>query len=930
MRGRSGFLQDMEQNGFTLQYMFDHYPFLPEERELGLHTVRRVRPDFSWQYQHRNGHYSLPLIAECYDQLKKEIPSFPRLPFTANELRQMFKKQLAMEEAGFVTVESVKVSRSVNPDTASQRKGRIEHLRSHWRKELLLAFRDAKSKINPRRANHFGTSIYPFLQLLPEEDYIDIMIMVMTTLPPNGEAMIVFAKDLGRKVQSRFCIKRKQKLGITALVTKVYDHYVELLASDGKVHNKFPREYWQELERDLLHWYAYGHQDVNWSDATTMQLGTFLANIMVSGMNIPKNAKNPLQQRLIPAVYHTYNYQSKRKIGFIKPHPMLTQILESDQNSSLIFDAFVMPTYCPPVPWTSPTFGGYIVVPTQLIRMEEGITKQRDLLDHCKEEDPSKLHVILDTVNQLGNCPWHINEEVLDVIISLFNSGGSTQLGVPPPPSAGPILPKYDPTGKTGIADRTAYNNDMRLARKTLFEMHSLHMDAEYKLSIANALRHRTFWFPHNIDFRGRSYSCPPHFNHIGSDTTRSLLQFAEGQPLGPNGFDWLKIHLVNLMGRNKCESLSERLRYANAHMEDILDSADRPLEGHRWWMKSDEPWQTLACCKEIAKAVRSPDPAAFISHLPVHQDGSCNGLQHYAALGRDVVGAASVNLIPHELPQDVYEVVAQKVEQHRLRDAANGLQIAQVLEGFINRKVVKQTVMTVVYGVTRYGARLQVEKRLDELEDFPKAHVWKASIYLSRGIFHSLKEMFASTREIQEWLTESARLISMAGYSVEWISPVGLPIIQPYHHIKYTNLKSGIQTVSVCNMDMQQKPHTMKQKNAFPPNFIHSLDSTHMMLTALNCYRKGLTFVSIHDCFWTHAKTVDIMNQVCREQFVALHSQPILENLSKFLLRKHSGLLPEKTKERERHLKLLDVLTRVPKKGELVVMSVSLALQHP
>ena len=29
-----------------------------------------------------------------------------------------------------------------------------------------------------------------------------------------------------------------------------------------------------------------------------------------------------------------------------------------------------------------------------------------------------------------------------------------------------------------------------------------------------------------------------------------------------------------------------------------------------------------------------------------------------------------------------------------------------------------------------------------------------------------------------------------------------------------------------------------MKQKNAFPPNFVHSLDSTHMLLTALHCQR--------------------------------------------------------------------------------------------
>ena len=44
----------------------------------------------------------------------------------------------------------------------------------------------------------------------------------------------------------------------------------------------------------------------------------------------------------------------------------------------------------------------------------------------------------------------------------------------------------------------------------------------------------------------------------------------------------------------------------------------------------------------------------------------------------------------------------------------------------------------------------------------------------------------------------------------------------------------------------------------------------------------QGSTFASVHDCYWTHASDVDIMNKVCREQFVNLHSQPILENLSK------------------------------------------------
>ncbi len=37
------------------------------------------------------------------------------------------------------------------------------------------------------------------------------------------------------------------------------------------------------------------------------------------------------------------------------------------------------------------------------------------------------------------------------------------------------------------------------------------------------------------------------------------------------------------------------------------------------------------------------------------------------------------------------------------------------------------------------------------------------------------------------------------------------------------------------------QPPNPAKQRSAFPPNFIHSLDSTHMMYTANACRSQGL-----------------------------------------------------------------------------------------
>ena len=71
-----------------------------------------------------------------------------------------------------------------------------------------------------------------------------------------------------------------------------------------------------------------------------------------------------------------------------------------------------------------------------------------------------------------------------------------------------------------------------------------------------------------------------------------------------------------------------------------------------RWWQQADSPWQLLAVCYDLQAALSSGEPESYCSRLPVHQDGSCNGLQHYAALGRDEKGGRAVNLLPVDKPQ--------------------------------------------------------------------------------------------------------------------------------------------------------------------------------------------------------------------------------------------------------------------------------------
>ena len=52
-----------------------------------------------------------------------------------------------------------------------------------------------------------------------------------------------------------------------------------------------------------------------------------------------------------------------------------------------------------------------------------------------------------------------------------------------------------------------------------------------------------------------------------------------------------------------------------------------------------------------------------------------------------------------------------------------------------------------------------------------------------------------------------------------------------------------------------------------------------------------GLSFAGVHDSFWTHAGSVDVMNTILREKFYELHSQPLLQNLREELVQQSPGL---------------------------------------
>lgn len=619
-----------------------------------------------------------------------------------------------------------------------------------------------------------------------------------------------------------------------------------------------------------------------WDHALQAKVGSRLIELLLQASFIQppvdQSAEGPPEIR--PAFKHTLKTvmvgkKVVKRYGVIECDPLVKRGLERTARHMVIP---YMPMLVKPIPWTGYNKGGYLILPSQVMRTH-GAKQQREAMKKVQKCQVERVYQALDI---LGSTKWRINKRILDVVDRLWAGGGRLADLVDREDVSIPEKPDTEDE-----AEIKSWKWRLKKAKKANSERHSQRCDTELKLAVARKMKDEEyFYYPHNLDFRGRAYPMHPYLNHLGSDICRGILEFAEGRPLGKTGLYWLKIHLANLYGGGVDKySFEGRLTFVEDNINNIIDSAEMPLEGERWWLQAEDPFQCLSACMDLTDALKSSSPETSISHMPVHQDGSCNGLQHYAALGRDMLGAVAVNLVGGDKPADVYSGIAARVDEIMQRDALKdpatdrNAECARVLLGQVDRKLVKQTVMTSVYGVTYVGARDQIRKRLKErgfIAD--EVALYSASCYAAKTTLTALGEMFNSARSIMTWLGDCAKIIASENQPVRWTTPLGLPVIQPYRKFGRQLVRTSLQILALRHET--DKVMVNRQKSAFPPNFVHSLDGSHMMMTALACKEAGFSFAGVHDSYWTHAANVEEMNLILREKFVELYGAPILENL--------------------------------------------------
>jgi len=536
------------------------------------------------------------------------------------------------------------------------------------------------------------------------------------------------------------------------------------------------------------------------------------------------------------------------------------------------------PCIIPPDEWTAIDQGGFY---TPQLRRRTPLVKTKQKAH--QELFNGDMGSIMKAVNVLQATPWEVNTEVHDVLRLVWDR--NIPVGLPQSePYTVPDCPVPKNLKKADMTEdqRTRFDEWKSEARV----VHTMNKERVSKcFQVIRVLRtaqeykdYDKFWFVYQCDFRGRIYATVSGLSPQGPDFAKALLRFADGKPLTERGLYWLRVHGANTFGEDKL-SYADRIKWTIEHEKLIRATAEDPTSNTDFWGNADKPWQFLAFCFEYNRYLQGG--LGVVSHLPIALDGTCNGLQNFSAMLADAVGGLSVNLSPSDKPNDIYTRVAE-VCTAKLRDSADPLatfwlDFAKVSAGgHLPRALSKRPVMTLPYGSTQQSCREYIYKFMleDAPDAFPPEMRFKLSLFLTPILWESIGEVVIAARRAMEWIQKVSAMVGKENLPTVWETPIGFPVYQGRKQVISKRVETELAGKIRLRLNADSnKIDVQKQRLGAAPNFVHSMDACHLMMTLLKGNEAGITsFACIHDDFGTHAEDTDKLHHALRWAFVEMY----------------------------------------------------------
>ncbi|QDH84672.1 putative RNA polymerase [Achromobacter phage vB_AxyP_19-32_Axy23] len=558
----------------------------------------------------------------------------------------------------------------------------------------------------------------------------------------------------------------------------------------------------------------------------------------------------------------------------------------TDKDVQLVASSRHMPMQCPPDPWVGLYGGGFLSerrkLAFPLLRLHKVRKSERARLRG--EFTAERMPKVFATANYLQSQAFALHQPTLQAILGIWRAGGG-MMGVPSKHAPADIPCPFPPTWSKHEASedevevfhrwkrqRVAWYDACRQWRSHVSEMHSFMRITEDQWP--------EFYLPVFVDSRGRWYYRGA-LNPQGSDMCKGVITFAKKKPLGKAGVTALQVHIANSLGYDKVR-LEARAAWTRDNWEALEAALDDPAASPEVWGK-DNSWCAYAAAWELREAYRSGNPEAYECGIIVHWDATCSGLQHFAAILRDEVGGAMVNLFDKGGPEkaDIYTSVASSSLEAMAgdlgsEDAEIAARAAWWRENGIPRDWAKKPVMTYSYSATVLGTADHLTDKMEEYGTLipPGMRMHRLAAYGGKKLFDGIASTNPAAAALMRWFQDVVMSIPK-GQGMEWRSPSGFLVRHDYQDYDETvvMLRScGLREVVVRQRNEDTVPHQMR--NAIAPNYIHSCDAAHATLTANEMEALGLNFVGIHDSFGSHACDALTLNDVLRRTFVQMYEE--------------------------------------------------------
>jgi DNA-directed RNA polymerase, mitochondrial len=613
---------------------------------------------------------------------------------------------------------------------------------------------------------------------------------------------------------------------------------------------------------------------VDWTPSERASVGMKLLDIVLTRTDLLE--KRTTHDKGKTTVYLQPTAQA---VARIKEHNEFAQFLFPDK----------MPCCVPPDEWTAIDQGGYY---SPELRRATPMVKTSSKR-HRRVVERADLSKVMQALNIVQAVPWQENADVLAVLQQAWANNlpigipHRDPLTVPPSPFEGrnkDTLTEEEQERLTDWKHEAAeiHAQERERLSKALLTTRIVRMAEDYS-------KHRRFWYVWYADFRGRLYAATSGFAPQGPDLAKGLLRFAEGKPLGDEGWYWLRVHGANRYGYDKV-SHDARVAWVDSNRDRFLLAASDPLAHTDVWASADKPWQFLAFLFEyrdcIASEAQGRPVSTFVSHLSVGLDGTCNGLQNFSAVLRDAVGGKATNLVSADLPADIYSEVARvcTLRLHALvADPVDGPMARLWLDycikhgkGSIPRGMAKRPVMTLPYGAKQQSCTKYIfESILGTDREFFQGS-FKAACWLTPHLWAAIGDVVVAARDAMGWLQRCSSVMTRDNEPLIWDAHDGFRVYQGTRAIDVVQIETQLGGRFRLNVgNFSDKLDGQKQRNAVAPNFVHSLDAAHLRETVRRAAAEGVTSLSvIHDDYGTHAADTGKLHRIIREAFVGLYSE--------------------------------------------------------